>query len=322
MPIWRSLIAAVLIAAGMHAGGTSVWAQTYPSRAITIINASAPGGISDTGTRLFADALSRSMGVPVVVDNRPGAGGAIAARAVIAARPDGYTLLASQNTLHETLPAAGAFPLDGVSDFTFLTPLFRSDSFVVTRPDLKLNSLQELVALAKTEPGGLTFGDVAPGAPPQIMVSIIKVRTGANFVMVPYRASTQLMTDLLGGRLDFAAPTYAIFGGAADKVNVLAVASEARSPKLPNVPTFAEAGFGDVFFVWWGIVGPAGLPTPVVDKLYAEFLKASRDPQIIAKLDALNIQVKTLAPHDFRTRTIANQKILSVVIKEAGLKIE
>jgi tripartite-type tricarboxylate transporter receptor subunit TctC len=240
----------------------------------------------------------------------------------MAARPDGYTLLAGQNTMHETLPAAGKFPIDGVSDFTFITPLIRSDSFVVTRAGLGVKSLQELVALAKTRPEGLTFGDVAVGAPPDLMISMIKVRTGANIVKIHYRGSTQLITDLLGGRLDFAAPTYPIFAGSIDKVHVLAVASEKRSLKLPAVPTFAEAGFGDVFVdVWWGIVGPAHLPKPIVDKLYAELVKASRDPQVIARLDALNIQVKTLAPDAFRARTIANQKKLAVAIKEAGIDI-
>jgi tripartite-type tricarboxylate transporter receptor subunit TctC len=248
-------------------------AQDYPARSVRIIVPFAPGGPADIYARFIGQRLQETLGQTFVVDNRPGAGSIIGTDAVAKSAPDGYTLLLMSNThtVNESLIPNKPFQL--LRDFEPVAPINYSDLVLVTRADLAVSSLGDLLRLAKAKPGGMSYASSGPGTPYHMAGELFKAMAGVDIVHVPYKGSSGARTDLLGGQLEMmfdAIPTMVehIRSG---KVKALGTSGKARSAVLPDVPTISEAGVpGYEATIWLGLMAPKNTPAPIVARLNAE----------------------------------------------------
>jgi tripartite-type tricarboxylate transporter receptor subunit TctC len=262
---------------------SSASAQPYPNRPIKIIVPFGAGGPTDVFTRAIAEELKQALNVPVVMENRPGAGSVIGTAEVARAAPDGYTLLmlSSTQTVNETLMAKKPYQL--TKDFVPVGPLIRSDLVLVVHPSVPANNLKELIALAQAKPGTLNFGSSGPGSNYHMAAELLKTLSGIDIVHVPYKGSTGARQDILGGQVQMmfdSIPTMAplIKGG---NVRALAVTGKKRSEILPDVPTLDEAGVpGYELTFWTGFAAPTGTPEPIVAKLYGAIDAILKRPDV------------------------------------------
>src|SRR5947209_9260690 len=288
MIIIRRPLAALIVAALFLPAARGAQGHDYPTRPSRLVVAFTAGGTTDFVARLLSERLRSLIGQPVIVDNRPGANGAIAAEYVAKSEADGYTVffttvgaVAINPALHSNLP------YDPVKDFAPVgMAVFNSTMLVVTAA-MKINSARELAALAKERPGAITIGVTGLGAISHLGLELFQASAGAKFQAVPYRGASQAVTDLLGGRLD------GLFGDVptvmaqvkAGKLKALAATSQERSAIFPDVPTFVEQGFSDtVADQWAGTLAPALTPPAVIAKLNAAFNAALTHPAVRAKL--------------------------------------
>jgi tripartite-type tricarboxylate transporter receptor subunit TctC len=268
-------------------------AAPYPTRYLTLIVPVPVGGAGDLVGRLVAERLSNALGEKVVVDNRGGASGTIAALAVARAAPDGYTLLLSSSTTHATAPAAfKALPYDPIKDFTHFGLIATAPAVLSINATLPPKSLAEFVDYAKSHPDQLNYGSSGIGAPGQFWSEMFKTASKVGMVHVPYKGTAPAMIDLVSGQI------HVLFDGLpsqlsniqAGTIRPLAAMSTARLPMLPDVPTMAEAGYPAVLGgLWFGLSGPAGLPQDVIDRLSAELAKINNDPTLQYRLQSFGI---------------------------------
>lgn len=267
-------------------------AADYPDRNITIIVPYAPGGATDILARMLGQKLEERLGKPVAVENRPGAGAVIGAGAVARAAPDGYTLLMGTSTplainvtLHKKLP------YDPARDFVPLALVANVPFVLVVDPSLPVKTTVELIAYARANPGKLSFGSAGPGSPHHLYMELFKSMTGTDMLHVPYKGSAPALGDLVAGRIsamfvDVAPSQQFIKAG---KVRALGVSSRQRVPELPDVPPVAEAVPGFEAVAWQMLVGPAGTPRPVVDKLHATLAEIEALPEIKDRIARLGL---------------------------------
>jgi len=306
----------------------SATAQTdqFPSRPITIIVPFPPGGSSDVVTRLVAQKLGENLKTNVVIDNRGGGGGVPAAIATKQMAPDGYTLFLANNGLFAIMPALTAdIRFDPIKDFLPVTPLFSFPSVLVVPAASPAKTVKDLVALAKSKPGGLNYASQGVGSGGHILGEMFRLRSGAPFVHVPYRGAGPAVQDLAAGNVDLLFSSYvsAIGQVQGGKLRILGWTATKRSPALPDVPTMAEAGFpGTELEIWQGIVAPLGMPAPIVRKLNEEFIKAAKSPDIVAKVAAQAVEMYTTTPQEFAKLIAADVERLGKVIREAGIKAQ
>lgn len=270
--------ALALAAAAAHA------ADPWPSRTVSIVVPYTPGTGADTIARLLSPALAERLKVPVVVDNKPGASGAIGTETVAKSPPDGYTLLFTA-TSHGTVPALKrGVPYDAVKSFTPVALAATSALALVVNPDLPATTFAQFVALAKKEPGRLYYSSPGNGSPQHLTMELIKLEAGIDLVHVPYKGSAGAARDLVGGHVQAAVAALQtmapyVKGG---KLRMLAVLSEERSPAFPDVPTMKELGHPDlVVDTWYGVFAPAGTPPEVVARLNAEMDALLRQPATV-----------------------------------------
>jgi tripartite-type tricarboxylate transporter receptor subunit TctC len=268
---------AVLLALAAAVGGTaSARADDYPSRPVRIIAPFGAGGPTDVYTRDIAEELQKSLRQAFVIENRPGAGTTLGTELVAHATPDGYTLLmvSSTQTVNETLYASKAYRL--MSDLAAVAPLMENDLVLVVNPAVPANSVQELLTLAREKPGTLNFGSSGPGSNYHMAAELLKSLTGIDIVHVPYKGSTGMRTDILGGQIQMlfdSIPTMAPIVKSG-MVRALGTSGKTRSSILADVPTIAEAGVpGFQFSQWVGFMVPKATPQPIVDKLNGEITK-------------------------------------------------
>ena len=321
----RSMLYAMLGVAALSGSVTSAHAQGYPTRPVSLLLGIAPGGVTDVGARFYADIVSRSLGQRIVIENRPGAGGIIAADAVAHAAPDGHTLLLALSGVHEILPAMQSLPFDPLNDFQFITTLFYNTNYILTPIDSPANSLSDLAALAKQKPAGLSYGTSAIGSGSHLMGGLFQTASGGRIEIVPYRGNSDTVIDLVGGRLDFAgmSPSNFLSMLPEKKLKVLAINATARSPLLPAVPTVAEAGYPEMLVQsWFGLAAPAKTPRAIVDRLHAEFTKASRDPDMLKKFAEQDIGVQIMSPEEMGKMVAANKERLGKVVQQLGIKAQ
>jgi tripartite-type tricarboxylate transporter receptor subunit TctC len=280
-----------VLAAALLAGAAGVaCAQTFPSRPITIVIPFPPGGISDNSTRVIAQKASAGLGQPIVIENRPGAGGQIGADAVKNARPDGHTLYLANigsHGINQSLYSKLSY--DPMKDFEPITVLFSSPTLVVVPAASPVKSMAELVAYAKSKVGKASYGSQSIGSGGHLSGEIVKMKNGVDLIHVPYKGSAPALTDLVAGRIDFLFDpiTTALPFVKDGKLRALAITADKRSPLIPDVPTLRELGYvGYDVNPWFGIAAPAGTPRPVIDRLNAEFAKAARDPEVVKRLAA------------------------------------
>jgi tripartite-type tricarboxylate transporter receptor subunit TctC len=315
-------------AAGLFAAagsGTRSWgADAFPSQPIKVLVPYTPGASSDTLMRLVGAKLSESVNQPVIIENRPGGGGAVAAMAVKEATPDGYTLLMGHSGIYAFIPVL--FPkemrYDPINDFAPITPLISFPTILVVPGDSPAKSVKELIALARSKPNGLTYASQGVGNTAHLIGEMFKARANIPLVHVPYHGVAPALTDLMANRVDMMFSSYLsagpyIQGG---KLRMLAIASDKRSPEIPDVPTMAEAGAPGVGIdTWFGVLGPRGTPAPVVDKLNAEFTKAVNSPEVKKLVLPQVANIIPSSPADFKKFLVEDLARVQTIVNEAHI---
>ena len=283
--------------------GNAAHAQSdYPNRPIKIIAPSLPGGGVDLVARTVGDWLSRSLGQPVFVVNQGGGGGIVPSLATARAAPDGYTLMVGFVGTHGTNPAVRKLPYDAVKDFTPIAMVGATPNVFVVAPDVPASSLRDFVEYAKANPGGLSYGSGGPGTLAHLGMEQFMLAARFGMVHVPYRAIGPAFTDLLQGRIQAMLPglAAALPHIKAAKVKPLAVTGAKRHPLLPDVPTFEELGYmGFDGVQWYGIVGPANVPPPIVERLNVEIAKMLASPDLNALLAREALEPMPMTPEQF-----------------------
>jgi tripartite-type tricarboxylate transporter receptor subunit TctC len=266
----------------------SALAQGYPTRPITMVVAWPPGSGIDVMTRVMQEALREELGQPIVVDNRPGAAGSIGAQAVAHAAPDGYTLLFTAGSLGMVAVMGTRLAFEVPGSFTPVVNVAVTPSLLLVRPSLGVASVQEFIALARSRPGTLFYATAGIGAPSHFVTELLRTRTGFEATVVPFPGSPQQMQALLAGDVHFAIvnSSTALPQLRAGRVRALAVTGRSRIPQAPDVPTLHEqglAGFAAASY-WNGILGPAGLPRPIAERIAAAVNRVLARPDIVERL--------------------------------------
>jgi tripartite-type tricarboxylate transporter receptor subunit TctC len=302
------------------------FAQNYPSRPVTLVVPVPPGGAADFIGRTIGAKLADALGQPVVIANRGGAGGTIATAGVAKAEPDGYTLLLASITTHGIGPHLYAnLPYDSAKDFAPVIFLANFPLIMTVNADLPARSVADVVALAKSRPGGLAFASSGNGGAPHLAGELLKSLTGAELLHVPYRGSGPAVIDVVAGRVAI------MFDGVpsvlpfilAGKLRPLAAASLARNPILPELPTFAELGYGGMdISLWFGMVVPAATPQPIVRRLNAELDKILAMPDIRKSFMDQGAELGGGTPERFGEFMRTESARWGAVVKQAGIKPE
>ena len=297
-------------------------AQDYPSHPVRLISDSAPGSAIDVTMRIIAERLSNVWGQQAVVINQPGAGGAIAAHAAAAAVPDGYTLFMPALSAFVALPGkADNLPIVVPRDFTPIGYLGGAPLFITAAPWVGVNTLPELIALAKKEPGKLAYGANGVGRLTHLTGELLQSRAGIKLLMVPYSGgTTQVLNDMMGGRIALTFDSYSGIAGAvsAGKARPLAVASLKRVASFPDVPTVAETLPGFAAVGWQVLVAPAGTPEAVVHKANADLLKVTGAADVRERLAQFGREEEAMSPGQTLAFIQNEQKIWAPIIKQIG----
>jgi tripartite-type tricarboxylate transporter receptor subunit TctC len=301
-------------------------AQDFPTRPITILVGVAPGGVTDLATRAFANTVAKNTGWKIVVENRPVAGGAVAATAVQNAAPDGYTLLTVVGAQFASIPAMQANPpFDPVRGFQPITLMFRLAQLIAVPADSPATTLAELLALGKKKDGGLSFGTPGAGSPAHLLGAKIALATGTPMQYVHYRGGPPMITDLVTGRIDFGLLSYIAAKPHIDdkKLKGLVIDSETRIEHIPDVPTLIEAGLAKERVAnWFGLAAPAGTPPALVRQLNAEFARAAKDPDVVKQLDAAGAQVAISTPEEMARLVSEEVASMTALVTALGLRKE
>jgi tripartite-type tricarboxylate transporter receptor subunit TctC len=303
----------------------AVLAQSdYPNRPLRLIVTVPPGGAADFIARLVGGKLSESLGQPVLVENRGGAGGTIAADAVAKAAPDGYTVLQNSITTHGVGPHLySKLPYDPVKDFAPVSGLALLPLIMAVNSELPPKSVSEFIAYSKTN--SVNFASSGNGGAPHMAAELFKSVTGAPLTHVPYKGSGPAVADLVGGRVQImfdAAPSL-IAHIRSGRLRVLAAASAERNRLLPEVPTFGELGYPKVAVsLWYGLLAPAGTPKPIVDKLNREVAGALASPDVREKLLAQGAEPMPGTPEAFASFMQQEMAKWAPVVKQAGVKLD
>ena len=299
-------------------------AQTYPTRPVRILSGFPPGGINDTYARLIAQWLSERLGQQFIVENRPGAGGNIAAEAVARSAPDGYTLLLTTSADAWNATLYGNLNFNIVRDFTPVATISRGAGIVVVNPSVPAKSIPELIADAKSNPGKITVASAGVGSAPHMFWELFRSMTGVNMVHVPYRGGGPAVADLLGGQVQvyFGTNASSIEHVKAGRLRALAVTSATRSPALPGVPALAEFLPGYEASIYVGIAAPRGTPAEIVNKLSEEINLALADAKMTRRIAELGDTPLPSSPSEFAKLVVAETEKWGNVIREAHVKAE
>ena len=294
----------------------------YPDHPVRIIVPYGPGGVADVTTRIIAQRLSEKLGQQFVVENRPGAGGIVAAQAGISAPPDGYTLSLTGNYNAISMSMFKSLPYDILRDFAQISTLAYFDMMIATRANSPLNNVKDILAAARTNPGRFNFGSVAPGSTQNLAVELFKLAAGLDASVVIYRTTPELMAGVLRGDVDVTFDFYAALQGAIrdHELKALATGGPERMPWLPDVPTVAESGVpGYEVTSWNGLSGPAGLPEPLVMRLNHEINQVLQEADVQAKTRGFGILVRGSTPQEMQARLQADVAKWAKVIDKTGL---
>jgi tripartite-type tricarboxylate transporter receptor subunit TctC len=313
-----------ILALALYASAAS--AQAYPSRPLRLIVPFAPGGAVDIIGRTMADAVSRSLGQPVVVENRPGAGAAIGAEAVARSAPDGYTLLIGTSSTHGVNSAVNPkLSYDPVKDFSPVVLLATAPWMVVVNPSLPVHNPKELIEYAKAHPGQLNFASYGRGSSNHLATELLKARAGIDVVHVPYKGSAPALLDLVAGQVNFMLDTYSTSAPLveAGKIRLIGVTSSKRVPYAPDVPTVAESGVpGYVTGAFFAIWLPANTPAPIVERLNREFNSALKQDVIKERLLKLGLQPAGGTAQELGRVVVDEVRTWADLVKQQNLKFD
>jgi tripartite-type tricarboxylate transporter receptor subunit TctC len=311
-------------AAAFPAISSMTWAQTYPSRSVRLIVPFPPGGPNDVFARLIGQWLHERLGQPIIIDNRPGAGGNIGTEVVVKAAPDGYTLLLinSNHTVNATL--YDKFNYNFIRDIAPVAAIIQLPLVLVLNPLLPAKTLLEFTAHAKANPGKLNYASVGNGSTPHVAGELFKMMTGIDMVHVPYRGAVQALTDLISGQVQamFIVPGVVTEHIKAGKLRAVAVTAATRSDMLPDLPTMNSIVTGYDATTWFGIGAPKDMPSEIVDKLNKEINVALANPKINAQLADLGGTSLTLSPAEFGKLIADDTEKWGKVIRAANIKPE
>ncbi len=319
-----AVFAAVLCVAMAQTSAAYGQAASFPNRPIRIVVPFTPGGAADVTARLVGDKLSATWKQPVVVENRPSSGGIVGTDVIAKATPDGYTL-GMVSVSHAVKPGIYAkLPYDTVKDFTFLTMSANVGMVMVVSNSVAANSTQELIALAKREPGKLAYASAGAGSSGHLATELLLSSAGIRMVHVPYKGSTQAHPDLLSGQVQVMTDTILAMSPhiKAARVKALGVTAKSRSALLPDVPAISDAVPGYEAGSWGGVVAPARLPADIKQKLHGEIVRALTMPDVRNRLALLGADVVANSPEDFSKFVQAEIKKWGAVTKAANIKVE
>ena len=301
------------------------WAQPYPSRQVRIVVPFPPGGTSDILARTIGARLAGPLGQAVVVENRPGAGGNIAADHVAKSPPDGYTLIMGTSSLAISQSLYKKLSYSLVQDFAPITQAVNYTNLLVVHPSAGVKNVDELLKLARAKPGALSYGTAGNGTPPHMTGELFKSYTGVNIVHIPYKGGAPAIADLVGGQIpmmfDNVPPLLPHVRSG--KIQALAVTSLARISVLPDVPTLHELGLKDFDAVGWnGLLAPAGTPREIVSRLHTEVVRVLRAPDVRDQLTSQGADIVGNSPDEFAAWIKAEVKKWADVVKASGAKID
>lgn len=312
------LLAAMLFSAG-------VLAQSYPSKAIRVIVPFTGGSGTDIIARTVSERLSAQMGQPVVVENRPGAGGTIGQALVVKSDPDGYTILMHSSSQTVTPSTYASLPFDAAKDFSGITMLANIPNILVVSPSRGFKSAQDLVAAAKAKPGSLNYASAGMGSATHLNAERFKLGAGIDAVHVPYKGTPEAIADLVAGRVDyyFCPVVNALPLVKEGRLAALAAGSSRRSSALADLPTTVEAGIPNSAYNFWvGMFVPSKTPRDIVSRLHAETVKALQSPEVKERYARLGAELQISSPEEFdkyiRDEIAAN----AILVKAAGIKVQ
>ncbi len=298
-------------------------AQDYPTRPIRMVVPFSAGGATDVPGRIVAQKLSESLGQQIVVDNRPGAGGVVGTETVATAQPDGYTILMTATPFAISVGLYRKLPYHPVRDFTPVMQFGSAPNTLVTHTSLPVKSVQDLIALAKSQPGKIDWASSGSGGAQHLYGVMFTSMAGVNMVHIPYKGSGPATADLLGGQVKVGFPGIAISlpHHKAGRLRMLAVTSARRSPQAPDVPSIAEAGVpGYAATTWLGIAGPKGMPRPIVNRLHADITKALQSAEVRQAFANTGTDVVATTPEAFGALVAGEVEKWSRVVREAGVQ--
>ncbi len=321
MKLVRGTIAGALLALAVTG---SVAAQGYPSRPVRIVVPFPPGGGADTSTRTIAQKISERIGQPVVIENKAGAAGNVATEYVAHATPDGYTFLMTTSG-HAALPHLQTVTWDPLRSFAPVTVFVKYGPVLAVHPSVQAKTLPELIALAKANPGKLTYGSSGSGGPLHLGAELFKKRAGIDILHVPYRGNAPMTVAVVAGEVNMVfdsltGPLQHIKSGA---LRAIAMMGSHRNPALPDVPTMSESALpGFVYESWNGILAPAGTPDAAIQRLHQEIVAALALPDVRERLTGLGYEPVSLSPPEFGKLIESDYRRFGEIIRDAGIKAD
>ncbi|HEX4781927.1 MAG TPA: tripartite tricarboxylate transporter substrate binding protein [Usitatibacter sp.] len=314
----------VLAALALLATCTAALAQPYPSRPIRIVVPFGPGGFTDVVARILQKELGTAIGVPIVIENKAGAGSTIGTNDIARSKPDGYNLVIVSTTHVISPHLYREIPYDPIKDFTPITKLGEGPYVLVVNPSLGVSSVAELIAKAKANPGKIDFASSGNGSSQHLVGALFATMAGVKLNHVPYKGSSGAMNDLLGGtvKLSFVGMPNALPNVASGKLKALAVTTRTRSPDLPNVPTLDEAGVkGFDATIWLALLAPPGTPHEIVMKLHDEVARVLANPDAKALMRSAGVDVATSTPEELGALMQSELDRWGKVVRETGATV-
>ena len=321
------MIAGAIVGASLLIGAmvAPLGAQSYPNKPIRLIVRFPPGGGDDTTARIIGPKLAERLGQPVVIENRPGAGGNVGTEFAAKSRPDGYTIVLVSPSLSTSPSLYKKLNYDPVKDLAPIALAAQNHYAVLVRPSLPVNSLKEFVEYAKANPGKLNYGSSGIGAATHLACELLAILAKINIVHVAYKGAGDALIALMGGEVDMQilGPSVVLPQIQAGKVRALAVLSSERLPSLPNVPTAKEAGIDNYeVTIWYGILAPAGTPRDIINRLNAEWTKSAKTPETIDMMNKIGLEPLSSTPEEYSKFFKAEIVRWAKVIKDANLSLK
>lgn len=324
---YKKILMAAAVGMASFASVTAVNAQAYPNQAITFVVPYSPGGSSDTRSRQLAQHLSHTLGVSVVVENRPGASGNIGTGQIARAKPDGYTIglgnfapMAVNKALY-----GDSLPFDPKKDIQAIALIERGPLALAVNAQSSFKTAQDVVAQAKREPGKLNYGSTGSGGASHLATELFKQRTGTDATHIPYKGGAPALNDLISNNIDMYLELPSLFipqlNVAEPRIRVVGVAADERIKALPDVPTFKEQGIDVSASNWFGVIGPAGLPADVVNTLNTAVNKALQNPEFKQLVESQGSTVVGGTPEDFRRFIDSETELWNAVIRDQKISV-
>ena len=301
-----------------------VFAQSYPNRPIKIVVGFSPGGGPDIAARAIGQKMTEKWGQTVIVENRPGAGANIASQVVASSKPDGYTLLSVSNAFAISPAIYSKLPFDTLKDFDPITLTATGSAFVLISPNLKINSINELIALAKKDPGKYSYSSAGVGSGSHFAVEILKAKTGTDFLHVPTKGIPEGITEVLSGRVDFFISPYASAVSMVrdGRAKAIAITALQRTKEFPNLPTVAEAVPGYKWEFWYGLLAPSHTPKEILQQIALEVKRVNDFPDVKERYANLGLEPVSSSPEEFEKMVKSEVNEFTRIAKAAKITAE